>query len=213
MSGHVKAPPPATKRLALSTEIAERLAYYSVQPDLAVLAPRGWHCINIYGSNGADLIVSPRLLTPSAAVRVLRSKSLAGPAVVLAFSNGFTSGRDEVATVVSRAFPAHKKLVDEAADEYDRPHPAPQTPFATDRLHYLSPELVEFETPQGETGLGNLLAPLRSDDALPISGAHILVPDRGDCCDLVSVSARLAAADSSLATFITRQAERDAKAP
>ena len=35
------------------------LALYVIPRDLSVLAPRGWHCVGLYGSSGSFLIVTP----------------------------------------------------------------------------------------------------------------------------------------------------------
>ena len=45
--------------MAISPAAALRLAYYKAQYGPGVLAPRGWHCFSTYGSDGANLFVSP----------------------------------------------------------------------------------------------------------------------------------------------------------
>ena len=59
---------------------APELAFYA-SADLGVLAPRDWHCVGLYGSNGAILIVT---LEPHSADDLLKSNSgLTGPAIQL----------------------------------------------------------------------------------------------------------------------------------
>lgn len=212
MFGHVDAPRRPPHARVTAPDQAAKLAYYSGDGGMHVLAPRGWHCIEIYGSNGSDLLVTPPKLNEDSAGRILQSGSLSGPAVVLTFSLGFTSGRDEVSLVAGHAFPWYRRLVYEPADNYGTPRPKILGPFSTDRMHYLSRKAVEFTTPAGHKGLGTLLSAMRPE-AGAISGAHILVLDRGTCCDLFSLSIRMPEDDPALAAVIVRQAERDAKGP
>jgi hypothetical protein len=44
------APTGTTKALLISPDAAQALAYYQCALDIGVLAPRGWHCLGIYGS-------------------------------------------------------------------------------------------------------------------------------------------------------------------
>jgi hypothetical protein len=210
MSGHVDAPSGKPLRLRISQKNAARLAYYSVLPGLSALAPRGWHCIDIYGSNGADLLITPQLMDANAAVEALQGRKLDGPAVVLTFSNGFSSGREEVASVVSRVFPAHLRLVRDAARnaEIDVPVPAYLGPFPGDRLRYRSSESLAFTTPAGRQGIGTLLAPLQPSTQ-SIYGVQILVKDRGDCCDLLSLSVRLPSNYSDVVPILQREVQRE----
>jgi hypothetical protein len=57
--GPVKAPSGRSKMMAIPAEAAQRLAYYKAEEGVGVLAPRGGHCFETYGSNGATLYVSP----------------------------------------------------------------------------------------------------------------------------------------------------------
>ena len=209
MSGHVDAPSGDPLRLALLSRDAARLAYFVVEPGLATLAPRGWHCVNIYGSSGADVLITPQLMDVNTAVETIQNKHSDGPAVALTYSSGFTSGREEVASVVSRVFPAHRSLIRNAAANNET-KPVFPGPFATDRLKYISQESLEFVTPAGKMGIGTLLAPLHPASQ-PISGVQILVRNRGDCCDLISLSIRLPSADSDLVPLLIRQEQRESK--
>jgi hypothetical protein len=148
-------------------------------------------------------------LDAKAAVKAFQNRGLDSPAVILTFSNGFSSGRDEVSSVVSRVFPAHRRIVIDAAAD-DEMKPQFPGPFPADRLHYLSRESLEFVTPAGQEGLGTLLAPL-VPAAQPIEGVQVLVRDRGDCCDLVSLSVRLAPHDADLVPIIMREVQHESK--
>ena len=144
-----------------------------------------------------------------AIVATLRSTGFKGRAVIYNYTNGFTSGREEVAEVILRVFPAHMKFArDAAAVVDDRPRPHFLGPYPQDRLRYLSGEAVEFETPAHREGIGTLQSHLRPDDQ-GFLGAHLLVRDRGDCCDLVSIAVRLPSTDRTLASTIIQPVERD----
>src|SRR5438477_11337899 len=65
-----------------SSDVAPKLAYYKAKDSIGVLAPRGWHCFGLYGSNGTILIVAPEAHSS----RDFFGKHLfstTGPAVVL----------------------------------------------------------------------------------------------------------------------------------
>lgn len=86
MSG--PAPPPANPHIPVAH--TNQLALYAAA-GMKVLAPRGWHCIEMYGSGGAVLLVTPHLYT---ADTLPGFKTLVGPAVEVLFLNGENSGRD-----------------------------------------------------------------------------------------------------------------------
>jgi len=207
MSGPVEAPKGKFKRILGEPGADSTLAYYSSGEGVGALAPRGWHCFNVYGSDGAFLVVTPEAMDDKAIVATI-SSGFKGQAVIYNYTNGFTSGRDEIEPVVQHIFPAHMKLARNAAANNDQPPPHYVGPYPQDRLRYLSSEAVEFETPPHRDGIGTLQSHLRPDDE-EIVGVHLLVRDRGDCCDLVSVAVRLPAADRKLASAIIRQVERD----
>ena len=60
------APKGRSKRVQISNEAAERLAYYKAEDGLAVLGPRGWYCFETYGSSGSSLYLSPESIDSSA---------------------------------------------------------------------------------------------------------------------------------------------------
>jgi hypothetical protein len=208
MSGHVDAPSGTPRQFPIPVGTAERLALYSVAEGPSVLAPRGWNCYEIYGSDGAFLVVSPLPVSVEAILAMRRPAGYTQPVVILSLIDGFTSGRDEVSPVVNRVFPKHREFVADAAANMDQPIPRFKGPFAGDRLHYLSSETVEYTTPAHREGLGTLgfLRP----SALPITGVEILEKEGGDCCDLTSLAIRLAPGDAALGAVIRQQVEREA---
>jgi hypothetical protein len=177
----------------VSAAPAAQLAYYA-SSDLGVLAPRGWHCQGLEGSNGSSLIVTPGV---HRAAELLSGTSLHGPAVQIAVSFGGTSGRFAVANMIARAFPAHMNFARRVAAE-GISDPLPRGPYPGDRMVRLRPNVVGYTTPPGREGLGtdSRLAP----DDRPIDGLAIIDP--ADDLNLVKLDVRLPAAQVGLATTI-----------
>jgi hypothetical protein len=183
----------------LPAAAAAGLAYYSASGawgNHAVLAPRGWYCFGLYGSNGSMLIVTPQRL---GARELLGHDShpLRGPGVQSTVSLGGTSGRFEVARIIARAFPAQMDFARRVAAE-GLDDPLPSGPYPTDRMVRLRPTAVGYRTPAGRQGLGtsSRLAP----DDRPIDGLAIL-DAHGDWA-LTKLDVRLPATQAALATTI-----------
>ena len=194
-------PQPAPRRSAVPRvppAAAAQLAYYA-SAGLGVFAPRGWHCFGLYGSNGAILIVTAE--AHSARDLLDEPSPLRGPAVQITYSEGGTSGRFEVASVIARAFPAHMDFARGVAAE-GIGDPLPNGPYRTDRMVRLRPTAVGYTTPAGREGLGtdSRLAP----NERPIDGLAILDPE-GDM-NLIKLDVRLPAAQAGLATAILNAA-------
>jgi len=192
--GPLPAPPRrATPQVAPAA--ARQLAYYASEND-GVLAPRGWHCFGLYGSNGSILIVTPE---PHSARDLLsaRPQPLRGPAVQRTYSNGGTSGRFTVADVIARAFPAYMAFARRVAAE-GLGGPLPNGPYRNDRMVRLRPDAVGYRTPAGREGLGtdSRLVP----NGRPIDGLVVIDPE-GDM-GIVKTDVRLSAAQAALATPI-----------
>ena len=180
---------------------APLLAYYA-SADLGVLAPRGWHCFGLEGSNGSVLIVTPE----RHGFRDLQDNpgGLHGPAVQLSLSLGATSGRFEVARMIARLFPAHRDFARQVAAE-GLGDPLPAGSYPTDRMQRISATEIAFTTPARLQGLGT--ESRLAADALPIEGVVILHPE-GDM-DLVKLDVRLPAAQSALAAAIVEGVRRE----
>jgi hypothetical protein len=179
---------------ALPAAIARQLAFYA-SDELATLAPRGWHCVGLAGSNGSFLIVTPERHDPAELLG--NTVPLRGPAVQFGSIFGGTSGRFEVANVIARAFPAHMAFARRVAAE-GMSDPLPSGPYPTDRMVQLRPNAVGYTTPAGRRGLGTdrWLAP----GDRPIDGLAVLDPT-GDV-NLVKLDVRLPAAQGGLARVI-----------
>lgn len=159
-------PVPKTSRgPRLPVAVASRLAWYA-SDDLGVLAPRGWKCLGLYGSNGSMLLVVPddaRQLTPG------HDKPIKGQGIQLGTSDGETSGRFEAARIAARLFPNRQAFVDAVASEGIWPKEAFRGgSFPHDRIRRLGSDQVSFETPANEDGLGTMSRLEKSGD--PIQG-------------------------------------------
>jgi hypothetical protein len=205
-TGAIEAPAAgATPRLDAAT--AEQLAYYASE-DLAVLAPRGWHCFELYGSDGALLIVTPER---HRANDLFDAKAkLLGPAVVLSQSFGGTSGRFAVAKVAARLFPSARAFVQQVIDEgVVAKEEFANEPYPDDMLTRRSDTEVEFVTSANRDGLGTDGRVAKNDQ--PISGVAILLTD-GDN-DLIKLETRLPADLYQLTPTIIVSVEASLGAP
>jgi hypothetical protein len=87
--------------------------------------------------------------------------------------DGDTSGRFTVAQIAARVFPAQRSFVDKVIAEGAAPTRNIRFgPFPTDRLTYVSDQVVEFETPPLSEGLGTYFLLRPNNDA--ILGVEIL---------------------------------------
>lgn len=108
--GPMETPKGTSKLVAISRQDAQRLAYYSAFRR-GVLAPRGWHCFGVYGSGGSALFVVPQIVDTEHILSI--DRDLSGPVIALSDDYGGTSGRDQVARVIARVFPAYRAFVDD----------------------------------------------------------------------------------------------------
>lgn len=174
MSGPVPAPAVAPADAHVPTVHAGQLALYAAE-GMRVLAPRGWHCIEIYDFGGAFLLVTPRLYT---AATFPDANKLAGPAIELSLLSGENSGRDLVAEVFSRLFPSKRDFIRGAVDNYDTPRHYPRGLFPGDRTIRRSKAEVDYTTPPHRDGMGTYESRLRPDTD-PIVGTAMLAEVQG----------------------------------
>jgi hypothetical protein len=203
-AGPVDAPKGGKKAVAISAEAAEQLAYYEAEYGFGALAPRGWHCLEVYGSGGGSLLVSPEPIDRAR----LFSKHWSGiprSAVEVSVDDGRSSGIYRAAEVIARVFPAYRSIAVNAMRGFDPPanrltfHPYPQ-----DTLTYRSKSVVEYETPPQTEGLGTHSFLKKNKD--PIAGVAILA---GQNPDLILLSVRLPSDQIALTRVIVDQIERE----
>jgi hypothetical protein len=195
----IEAPTGGSKNAVAPANLAGQLAFYGSE-HLGVLAPRGWYCFGLYGSNGVQLLVSPDPLTGDGTTAgSIFSKNMAGPGIHLARMFGGTSGRFYVASVAARLFPLADSFVEDVIAEGIEPKEAfPKGPFPRDKTIRRSETLVEFTTPAGEDGMGTMSRLVKNGD--PIQGVAILLPDED--MDLVTLQVRLPANQRGYAAAI-----------
>ena len=199
------APTGQPRQLALDPATAARLAYYDAGIERGVLAPRGWHCLGLSGSDGTVLFVSPQ---PLDAERLIDGGALPGPVVILRGIEGGTSGRFEAARIAARVFPSERAFVKGVIDEGIEPAESfPQGPFVHDRMTRLDAHIVEYETPGGEQGLGTTTRWLQPE-AEPVRGAVVLGGDLPHEPEIEVLMIRLDAADAALVPVIVHNLER-----
>lgn len=176
--GLTPAPKPSeTPRLPVA--MASRLAWYS-SGELAALAPRGWHCLGLEGSNGSMLLIVPG---DARKYRTGRETAIKGQGIQLSFSYGETSGRFEAAKIAARLFPNRRAFVDDVANEGILPKDMfKRGPFPHDRIRRLGPDQVSFETPANMDGAGTMSRLVKSED--PIQGVAKM-DDDNDATQLV----------------------------
>jgi hypothetical protein len=206
--GPEEAPAGTSKTLAIPPESAKQLAYYQGHGGLSVLAPRGWNCFSTYGSNGINLYVSSQPIDASKFFST-SWKGFSEPAITLALSHGGTSGRFEVAQIIARVFPTHRGFVQSViAEGIESKNSFPLGPYPTDKLTYLSHDVVEYQTPPHSDGLGTRSVILKSAD--PIGGVAILTEPE---TSLTQLAVRLPPSLQSLEPIIIHQVETDATSP
>ena len=193
------APHAPTHRPRVPAAMAARLAWYESE-DLGVLAPRGWRCVGLAGSNGSFLMVSPESHDRDA----LDAK-LKGPAIQLSVSFGGTSGRFEAAKLAARLFPSRRAFVEGViAEGFEAKEDFPFGPFPHDRVRRIGPNVVAFETPANQEGVGTMSRLVRS--SAPILGRVAMNADN----DAILLAVRLDPGMGDVATAILRQFDDDA---
>lgn len=200
-----KAPPFGTTKLVWATPWeAAQLAYYRAG-DLAVLAPRGWHCFELYDSSGSGLHVAPAPFEGGRFLDDARA-GLRGPAVETQWRCGGTSGRFTVAEFIAMVFPSRLGFTLEVMQAFEMvPSRFRFGPYPEDRLVYRTPDSLRYTTPAWKQGLGtrSWLKP----GARPIEEAALLT---GEFPDLLHLAIRLPDNLASLSPAIIRQFEADA---
>lgn len=178
--GRAKTPADNGKAPLLPQRLADQLAYYQAA-GIGVLAPKGWHCFGVGGSNGASILVTPE--RHSAQELYNGALRLKGLAVQASTTSSETSGRFHVAKVAARLFPDQKRFVEAIISEDIFPRSDfPIGPAPHDVITRRNDGDVEFTTPAGEQGSGTSSFLVPSD--LPIDGVAILSKPDNDLLEL-----------------------------
>ena len=148
-AGPAAAPAGEPVEVAIGPRAAGALAYYR-SAGIGLLAPRGWHCLEVYGSSGALLMVRPALIDG------IKGLDVEGPAVISRYAGGQGSGRYEVVQVIARVFPAFRSYVERVREMFDYPdNQFPAGPFAADTVQYLSQRALRYRTAGGVAVVGS----------------------------------------------------------
>ncbi|HEY1806520.1 MAG TPA: hypothetical protein VGG45_18755 [Terracidiphilus sp.] len=206
-AGPQAAPIGPSVAVAIPALMAQRLAYYKSDYGPGTLAPRGWKCFSIYGSDGGSLFVSPDPIN-TGELFSMDWKGFTGNVIEISEMVGGTSGRFEVAKIIARVFPAFKAFAQKVIAEGIEPaSDFPSGPYPGDKLTYRGKNVVEFETPANADGLGT--DSRLQKNASPMEGVAIIV---GADTDLVQLSARVPSNDSDLIPAMVGQVEKEAAA-
>lgn len=193
----METPKGAAEVVRIAAGAARRLAYYKAAVAPGILAPRGWYCFGIYGSGGAELLISPRPIKRDEVFSTNWHGS-AGSAVEVDHIDGGTSGRFEVAQVIARVFPAQRTFVQNLIDQFDQPSSTYHYgPYLKDKLVLQTDRLVRFRTPPHSEGLGTMSRLKANED--PIDGFAML---QGKNPDLLMLRVRLPREQRDLAPVI-----------
>ena len=213
--GPIAAPARIERVPNVAANAAGRVAYYAAERGPGVLAPRGWSCFELYGSNGETLLVMPKLPPTDDFFR--SDNKINGPVIEVARRYGGSSGRFAVAAIAARVFPTAKSYVQRVIAEQkkvdgrlsDTAADFPQGSYPDDKLNRLSDNDVEFVTPANSEGLGTYEGLAKG--AEPISGLALLLP--GEWPDLLLVAIRLPGDLQHLSSAIVGQARTDYSKP
>jgi hypothetical protein len=160
---------------------AESLAWY-VSAHAAVLAPRGWHCFDVYGSDGHWLFVAPQRLT--ADQLDVDRRGFRGAVVMFGYSYGGTSGRWTVAERIGRYFPRHRGFIRDLRERDPVPHDYPTAPYSGDRILSRTATRIRILTPAGVRGQGS---DFLARSTLPTESLIMLDPDNEMSAATISV--------------------------
>ncbi len=182
-------------------EISSKLAYYEGPDRIGTVAPRGWHCFALIGSDGDFLYVAPESIDAAKLLDHKHWHGFTGPAIQLSAILGDTSGRMEVAPIVARVFPKYRSYVESIiAEGFELAKDFPVVPYPTDKLHYENDHVVDFTTPPNTKGLGT--ASWLLPDNLPISGIVLYDPSQDGDHEMNQLFVRLPPSMQELSPFI-----------
>jgi hypothetical protein len=210
--GPLEVPKGTNKLVSIPAEAAQKLAYYEAEQGSGVLAPRGWHCFETYGSNGSSLYISP---DPIDSKLFFSDKwgGFTGPAIQISEMIGDTSGRFSVARKIARVFPAYMEFTRNIISEGLEPaENFPQGPYPHDKLTYKNEHTVIYQTPANTKGLGT--DSRLNANASPIDGlATLTFYDEHPSINisaLIFIAVRLPPDQTNLIPVIIQQVEQEA---
>lgn len=201
----------ATAKALLTPSIAAQLSVYS-DGSFYVLAPRGWRCVESYGSSGVHLRVIPGGSAFTDAQ--IRAGNITAQAVTVDYWTGDTSGRFEVAGVGA---PLFQNLV-QLATQLQSGFPTVRirtSPWVGESLEIVTTALARYQDPPNTSGTGTNETGL-SVSAVAISGFVRQVPSGHSPeapPNLIVLAVRLEATNAVLVSPIAADFEERSKGP
>jgi hypothetical protein len=203
-AGPVAAPHKGEKLVNIDPIVAQKLAYYESSVTQGLLAPRGWHCFGVYGSDGSHLYVKPEPIDED---NPFPQPEITGRVIAFSHTSGQGSGRLQVAQVVARVFPKRRDYVRSVIALFDfLASEITYGPYTTDKLTYRSDDVVEYVTPPNSDGLGTMSYIKPNNES--VEGFAML--QGGTTPDLLLLVVRLPAEMQGLKSQIVQHAEREA---
>jgi hypothetical protein len=194
--GSAPAPGGSTVDVAINPGFVDQLAFYRAEEGEGVLAPRGWHCVAMYGPGIVRLVVMPGIDRELAAAGKLE---ISGPAVAVETAEGAGPGKVKVAGLSARLFPVRRDWARQTLRAAGLA--APDGPYAHDVLSYENDVVVQFRTPANQEGFG---AELFGRGADPVDGLAMLIGQ-----DSLLVQVRLPDSLRRLTSAILKQVEQE----
>ena len=192
-------PAPTLSHFTLPAPLPKGLALYASQ-DLTAVAPAGWHCLELYGSSGAFLMLKPDAFPQTDSTLEVR---ISGPGIQVSSTSGTTSGRFDVARTIARAFPTHQPFVQSVIQEGIEPASRfPTGPYPDDQITREGDRDIAFVTPAHTVGFGTE-SRLTANNT-PIKGVIHLTSAQ----DLMTIHVRLASNQSHLTQTIIDQTRK-----
>jgi len=188
---------------ALPARESAQLAYYADDEGLGVLAPRGWHCFALLGSDGSLVIVTPERHVSDDFIGA-NTVSFRGPAIQISYSTAGTSGRLAVMPVIVRYFPRYLPFVREMKDLDLDFEALTARPYRNDITKSRTANYFRFTTPAHRTGEGTNSRLLPGN--LPIEGSRKIVGSASEP-DMLSLEVRLPPQFARLADTILDNAK------
>lgn len=184
--GPQPAPAPPAIAVRVPAAMAPSLAYYVSDEGPDVLAPRGWQCLGLSGSDGSMLFVAPDRSSIDA--MIARPGTYDGPAIVTSLNIGATSGRFQVWEGIARYFPKFGRVIDRTLWQESMAQPLPDGPYPADIINARADRSISLTTPPNAGGQGT--AGYLGKGGLPVESWWRLLGSNDEAA-LLGIEARL----------------------
>jgi hypothetical protein len=192
-------PAPQTPNVSVRVPeaMASSLAYYVSDEGPDVLAPRGWACLGLSGSDGSMLFVAPDKASVDA--MIAKPGTYDGPAIVTSLNIGATSGRFQVWEGIARYFPKFGRVIDRSLWQETMTQPLPDGPYPADVITARADRTISLVTPANAGGQGT--SGYLGKGSLPVESWWRLLGSNDESA-LLGIEARLPADLATTAPII-----------